>query len=371
MKKVVSIDVFYHDSHVGTLSRFKNISAFQYAPTWLNNGFSINPLSLPLKNDIFYAEREPFRGLFGTFADSLPDGWGSLITDRFLKFKGIDINEIDCFDRLTFLSDDSFGAFVYKPRMFDSDKTINSVDYDSLYSEFTNLQKEMESEQYDKLFSLSGSSGGTRPKANICINNRKWIIKYPSLYDSQEIGKQEFDYFATAAKCKITVPKYKLLPSSFNAGYFAIERFDFDSDNRKIHCLSASGLLDADYTLPCLDYKQLMQLTGYLTKSEEELTRMFRLMCFNVFAHNRDDHAKNFAFTCNENGIWKLSPAFDLTFSNFYNGWHATSVNGNGKNPDLNDVVSIGSMFLPEDYCKKTAAEIKSITESLIRTYSN
>lgn len=30
---------------------------------------------------------DPFEGLFGVFADSLPDGWGRLLVDRLMKEK--------------------------------------------------------------------------------------------------------------------------------------------------------------------------------------------------------------------------------------------------------------------------------------------
>ena len=40
--------------------------------------------------------------------------------------------------------------------------------------------------------------------------------------------------------------------------------------------------------IPNLDYDLLMQLT----RSMSECEKLFRLMCFNVFAHNRDDHSK-------------------------------------------------------------------------------
>ena len=37
-----------------------------------------------------------------------------------------------------------------------------------------------------------------------------------------------------------------------------------------------------------------------------------RRMCFNVFAHNRDDHSKNFTYLYNETeDRWHLSPAYD------------------------------------------------------------
>jgi serine/threonine-protein kinase HipA len=52
---------------------------------------------------------------------------------------------------------------------------------------------------------------------------------------------------------------------------------------------------------------------------------------FNVIMHNRDDHSRNFAFRLNEQGHWKLSPAFDLTYSFGPGGEHSTSIAGQGK----------------------------------------
>ena len=51
---------------------------------------------------------------------------------------------------------------------------------------------------------------------------------------------------------------------------------------------------------------------------------MYRRMCFNVYAHNRDDHAKNFSFLYEEEKkCWRLSPAYDLTYSTTHDncGW--------------------------------------------------
>ena len=42
---------------------------------------------------------------------------------------------------------------------------------------------------------------------------------------------------------------------------------------------------------------------------------MFRRMVFNVLTHNRDDHIKNCAFLMDHLGTWRLSPAYDLSFS--------------------------------------------------------
>ena len=65
-------------------------------------------------------------------------------------------------------------------------------------------------------------------------------------------------------------------------------------------------------------------------------------MCFNVFAHNRDDHSKNFSFLYHKpDEVWWLSPAYDLTYSSSLYGEHATTIAGNGKDPGLDDVLVV------------------------------
>ena len=98
--------------------------------------------------------------------------------------------------------------------------------------------------------------------------------------------------------------------------------------------------------LPNLDYIILGKLTLTLTKDYQELEKLFRLMCFNVFAHNRDDHSKNFSFIYSDDEKkWLLSPAYDLTYSYSIGGEHATTVAGNGKNPGMKDILEVAKNF--------------------------
>ena len=87
-------------------------------------------------------------------------------------------------------------------------------------------------------------------------------------------------------------------------------------DSRSAHFLflSAAAILETSHRIPNLDYDILMKLTLQLTKSMEECEKLYRLMCFNVFAHNRDDHSKNFSYIYRdrEKG-WIVSTAYDLT----------------------------------------------------------
>ena len=86
-------------------------------------------------------------------------------------------------------------------------------------------------------------------------------------------------------------------------------------------------------------------------------------MCFNVYAHNRDDHSKNFTYLYDEDeGCWKLSPAYDLTYSNSIGGEHATTVNGNGVNPELDDILAVAQKsWIKYDNGKENRTEYKGL----------
>ena len=135
--------------------------------------------------------------------------------------------------------------------------------------------------------------------------------------------------------------------------------------------VSASGLLETSHRIPNLDYHILMQLTLKLTKSMEECEKLYRLMCFNVYAHNRDDHSKNFTYLYDENeDRWKLSPAYDLTYSNSIGGEHATTVNGNGANPGLEDILAVAKKIgLNTTNAKETALDIRACVNKQLEEY--
>jgi serine/threonine-protein kinase HipA len=105
---------------------------------------------------------------------------------------------------------------------------------------------------------------------------------------------------------------------------------------------TVSGLLHSNFRLPSLDYEDLLNLTATLTKDIREVEKMYRLAVFNVMAHNRDDHAKNFSFLMDETGNWKLSPAYDLTFSTGPGGEQSTMVLGEGRNVSIKHLAKLG-----------------------------
>ena len=376
MNKIKSLQVFYNEKKVGTLALMKNnIVAFEYDSNWITNGFSISPFSLPLKKQVFIPRIDPFDGLYGVFSDSLPDGWGRLLVDRMLNSQNINPREISQIDRLAIVGETGMGALSYKPEYNLLEDKDYQEDYDNLALSCKKILNTEYSADLDKLFKLGGSSGGARPKILTKIDNEDWIIKFPSSLDDSNIGKLEYLYSVCAKKCKIDIPETKLFPSKISSGYFGIKRFDRKKLStgaiRKLHMISVSGLLETSHRIPNLDYNDLMQLTLNLTKSFEEVEKLFRLMCFNVFSHNRDDHSKNFSFIYNEDlNKWELSPAYDLTYSYSINGEHATTINGNGVNPSLNDILKVAEKIgLDKKKAEKIAIEIRETVRKDLRIF--
>ena len=101
MKQDNTLQVYYDERLVGTLAMTANRkAAFQYSDEWLEHGFSINPFSLPLKKQVFVPTKDYFGGLYGVFADSLPDNWGRLLLNRLLREHKQNPDKLTVLDRL-------------------------------------------------------------------------------------------------------------------------------------------------------------------------------------------------------------------------------------------------------------------------------
>ena len=372
METVDRLEIYLGGRHVGTLAPYRRyLTAFEYAQDWLEDGFSLNPFSLPLAPGVKIAKAEPFDGIFGIFADSLPDGWGRLLVDRMRRREGEDPDAITQLQRLSIVGSFGMGALEYKPVYRWRSAEVVS-DLDRLAAECEKILRSEESKDLDTLFAMGGSSGGARPKVTVHLDDGEWIVKFPASQDPEDVGRMEYDYNLCAKACGIDIPEVRLFPSSRCAGYFGSKRFDRvrqNSGSVKLHMASASALLEVSHRVPALDYTSLMALTWQLTKRANEIEKMFRLMCFNVFAHNRDDHSNNFSFLCDQ-GVWRLASAYDLTYSNSIGGEHATTIAGEGRSPGLSDILRVARKAgLRESRAKKIAEEIKEQVEQDLREY--
>lgn len=356
------IRVLYHGKEVGILSETPGRKiAFAYTPDWVQAGFPISPFSLPVKDGVFMPASMNFGGLFGVFADSLPDAWGQLLMNRMLRRSGVNPDEVGQLDRLAIIGEAGMGALCYLPAR-ESWPTESISDLDELALECRRILNHEDSRDADRLFRLAGSSGGARPK----VMTDEWIIKFPASTEDPDSGVMEKAYMDCAQRCGINVPESRLLPSSRCGGYFSVRRFDrtFRPDGTVLrhHVLTAAALLELDWRSPSLDYHILMKLTRILcSERTEDVEQMYRRMCFNVFAHNRDDHSKNFSFIYqDEKDRWSLSPAYDLTWSSTYYGEHTTTVDGNGKDPGMKELLKVGTAAgLSPGRCRQIAGQIR------------
>ncbi|MDL2289863.1 type II toxin-antitoxin system HipA family toxin [Paludibacteraceae bacterium OttesenSCG-928-F17] len=336
MNNINVVEVYMNGNKVGRIATTPDLlSAFEYDPQYINNnGVSISPYFLPLKPELYIAKRTPFNGGFGVFDDSLPDGWGRLILDRYLIEKGYDPAKITILQRLALVGSTGRGALEYLPDWSVS-KEDEKIDFDLLATEAEKiLTTDYSGESLDALYRYAGSSGGARPKVFVKIDDKEWLVKFRASMDKPDIGKIEYNYSLLAKKCGINMPEIRL----FENKYFGVERFDRTSSG-KVHTISAAGLLHADYRIPSLDYLALLKVCHDLTKDMEEVYKLFRLMVFNVAIKNRDDHAKNFSFQL-INGDWKLSPAYDILPSDGFNGYHTTTINNSGE-PTKDDIFAV------------------------------
>lgn len=338
---IKKIDVYASKIKVGTLALTNDSRvAFQYTDEWVKNGFSINPFKLPLSTQLFFASSPYFKGLFGVFADSLPDSYGELLLDRYLISKKVNINELTCLDRLAYVGSSGMGLLEYIPDLsIEIDR--NTIDFDVIQKECNDLLDSKEIEHIDELYSLGGSSGGARPKSLIKYEGEDYIVKFSSRFDPKNIAELEYKYMTLAREAGINIPDIKLVTSKLGNKYYLIKRFDRNGDKR-IHMISAAALLEVDFRAPSLDYNELIKLTRVLTKNDEDVLEMFRRMVFNVLIDNQDDHTKNFSFIYDDGSkTYRLSPAYDITPGRTYYGEHTTSVNGKGKDITDEDMLKV------------------------------
>ena len=369
MMKIELLNVKYHGRMVGTLSMTPDnkLCAFEYAPSWLAEGFSISPLELPLRQGLFLAKPSPFYGNFGIFEDCLPDGYGRYLLHKLLQKEGIDDFKLSALDRLSIVGSGGMGALTYEPETSIKQGT-DVTDFDLLQKKALEVLKEKQDDDAGLLLYNSGNSGGARPKAVFSDDEGHWLVKFRHTYDPQDMGQQEYHYNEVAWKCGICVPDFKLI----NGRYFASRRFDIDAEGNRIHTATAGGLLCISLSNPVLDYSNLVALTGYLTQNPRDVEEMYRRMVFNYLTDNKDDHCKNFSFIVlkDRNGSWKwhLAPAYDLTLcTEGYNGEHATSVNGTG-HPTLKDFIAVGTKIkMNEQRCREIIEEVRLGCDDIVR----
>ena len=344
---------------VGTLAEDHGRVYFEYSPDFLAAGLNLSPFLLPFEPGLFEHTNRDFGLLPGLFDDSLPDGWGLLLMDRHFRSRGRNLAEVSPLDRLSWLGTRTMGALTYHPPTDRDNDDAGVFDLHDLARQSQDLLAGVAVDVLPQLLRAGGSPGGARPKVLVGFNTgtgnvisgaddlpagfEHWIVKFAARTDTRDVGAIEYAYSLMAGAAGIDLPPTRLFETSEGDRFFGSKRFDRDG-KRRYHVHTFGNLIQSNFRIPSADYADLLKATSLLTRNHQDVLRACRCMVFNVLAHNRDDHVKNFAFLLDDTtGDWALSPAYDLLYTPGPGGEHTMSLAGEGKNPGRSHLLRLAA----------------------------
>ena len=357
---VQSLKVILWGEEIGRLAwdARRRLSYFMYNPTFLKKGLNISPLVAPVDGvrgltPIWGEEAKIYQKLPAFVADSWPDAWGNQLFDLWRQQNHLSNADITPLDKLSFIGKRGMGALEFVPEV-SRERRVEKIDIKSLASLAERIFTERENARIlpeesitmQSLLTVGTSAGGRQPKAIVAINRKNGEVR-----SGQISGLEDFDYclikFGNSQYCsaELEMTYYKLatmaginmMPSELyqvdGNNHFMTKRFD-RKDGKKVHTQTLAAINpDAD------SYEQLIAICRKLHLPETDCYEVFRRMVFNVLANNTDDHNKNFSFIMNEDGTWRLAPAYDITY-----------------------IFDSGGFLPNEDHCMYIRAKLRGIT---------
>ena len=361
MARRLRVDIAFDSDDVRPVGQIawdsaRRSAAVEWDPSFVAAPLPISPYHIKTLAGLYRTgNTAAFEGLPGVFGDSLPDGWGRLLIDRELERCGSGRIAITPVDRLAIVGTHGMGALIYRPE----ERVVgpNSVDLEWFADLATSMAEDASVEDLRKARAAAGGSAGARPKLVALLDvetgrvrdhrrtpergERQVLIKHRATTDSPTAIEEEEAYARMARAASIAMPWTMVLRSGRGDAFFAVERFDRRGAGR-VHMHTAAGMLDVDFRQPSTDYENLHKLVRWTTRHAGDQDEMFRRMAFNVLAHNRDDHLKNHAFLMDAGGGWRLSPAYDVSFSDGPGGEHHLAIAGEGRRPGRKHVEAVG-----------------------------
>ena len=341
--------IYLWDKLVGEMILVRDTIYFKYD---VDFNIEVSPLSLPISQSQYSFKKLDFQhSIAGVFSDSLPDSFGMKILDRYFE-KNHKRFKPNIIDKLLFVGDVSLGALSYRPSL-DSIKNENiAIDLKNAKTHKKNI---LEKNSYSSIreaidmYKSFSPAGGAKQKmiVNYDETNKLFFVgkedkRFSSLivkidesekpnYGAEGIG--EYIYSKVAKSCGINIPKTYLFKDDDNFIHFGIKRFDSSSDGKRFHTHTLAGLLHMEKSTR-IDYIELIKIAKeYLFIPDEDIVELYRRMVFNYIYNNNDDHLKNYTFLMDEQGNWRVSPAYDLTYNNSY-GQSIMILNINNKTSD-------------------------------------
>ncbi len=372
----------------------RQLAVFQYQPAFAGSDIQVAPLTMPLQEAPYEfpaLARESFHGLPGLLADSLPDKYGNRLIDAWLASQGRPPGSMNPVERLCYTGKRGMGALEFKPALKEAPTKNHKLQIDALVDLANRVLDERiglegkfagqdDQQAIEDILRVGTSAGGARAKAVLAWNPKTgefrsgqapankgfsyWIMKFDGisgnrdkeLADPQGFGRIEYAYSLMAAEAGIQMAECRLHEEGGRA-HFMTRRFDRTDSGAKRHMQSLGAIRHYDYNQAgAYAYEQAIETIQLLALPIEDMEQQVRRTYFNVIARNHDDHVKNIAFLMDKQGRWRLSPAFDVTYSYNPGGeWtsrHQMSLNGKRDDFQQQDLIN----FAKAAGLKKTKA---------------
>jgi serine/threonine-protein kinase HipA len=359
------------------------VASFEFESSFLTNKWDLSPLKMPVadaaKRVFSFPELRgttTFKGLPGLLADVLPDKYGNSLINAWLSRNGRPADSMNPVELLCFIGKRGMGALEFEPIVPKTNNGVSKIALDSLINiaqeilsgrqDFnTNLSAD-EAKALSDILKIGTSAGGARAKAVIAFNPdtkeirsgqadapegfTHWLLKFDGVTDQQlgtssGYGRVEMAYHLMAKEAEIEMTECKLLEENGRA-HFMTKRFDREHGKGKLHIQSFCGIAHYDFSeITSFSYELLFETMRSMLLPYTDAEQLYRRMVFNVMARNCDDHTKNFSFSMNKTGQWKLAPAFDVCHSyrpaSTWVSQHSLSINGKRQNITRDDLLEV------------------------------
>lgn len=376
-------NIYLWDIHMGAIAEDDSGRiTMQYTPEFVKSGYNPSPIFVTPQQDRLYEfsqlPYETFKGLPGFIADCLPDKFGTAIINRWLDQSGRPRDSYSTTERLLYQGSRSMGALRFEPQeRTDLNKNIR-IELDGLVNAAAEVLKDREELQTNiatdeeallMVLRVGTSAGGARAKAVVAYNKETqdlcsgqidapegyehYLLKLDGVDPDQpgrfgkslHFGSLEYTYHLMALECGVDMTECMLLPDG-SRHHFMTKRFDRIGSSHRVHMVSLCGMNHMDFNQPySWSYEQLFGVMRGLNLPHPQIEQAFRRMVFNVIGCNQDDHTKNFSFLLDEDNVWKLSPAYDMTYAkgSGYTRQHQMSVNNKRTGIAREDILKVAS----------------------------
>ena len=376
-------NIYLWDLHMASLAEEESgLIKMEYTPEFISSGYNTSPLFVsPEKGRIYEFSQLPYRtykGLPGFIADCLPDRFGTAIINHWLEKSGRPRDSYTTIERLLYQGSRAMGALRFEPQ---ERKDLNqqvAIDLDGLVAAAAEILGERmqfdtnlktDDEALLTILRVGTSAGGARPKAVVAYNKETgdlrsgqvdapegyehWLLKLdgvdennPAEYsETTNYGCLEYAYYQMVLDCGIDMMECRLLEDG-KRHHFMTRRFDRIGGSHRVHMVSLCGMAHYDYNQPdSWSYEQLFRVMRGLRLTQTEMEQAYRRMVFNVIGCNQDDHTKNIEFLMDTDGVWKLSPAYDMSYAvgSGFTRQHQMSVNGKRLHITRKDMLTVAA----------------------------